>query len=173
MGVGHDLVARAERGHPAALTIDTVARIAAVLGLQLSVSLHPDGEPVRDKGHLALLGRLRSRLAAALRWRTEVPMPIEGDRRSADALIEGATFEIIVEAETHLDDIQALERGIAGKQRDLGVARVILLVADTRHNRAVIARVPELLRRFPVSTRACLAALAAGRDPGGDGLVIL
>lgn len=173
VGVGHDLVARAERGHPAALTIDTVARIAAVLGLQLSVSLHPDGEPVRDKGHLALLGRLRSRLAAALRWRTEVPMPIEGDRRSADALIEGATFEIIVEAETHLDDIQALERGIAGKQRDLGVARIILLVADTRHNRAVIARVPELRRRFPVGTRACLAALAAGRDPGGDGLVIL
>lgn len=173
VGVGHDLVARAERGHPTALTIDTVARIAAVLGLQLSVSLHPDGEPVRDKGHLALLGRLRSRLAAVLRWRTEVPMPIEGDRRSADALIEGATFEIIVEAETHLDDIQALERGIAGKQRDLGVARVILLVADTRHNRAVIARLPELLRRFPVGTRACLAALAAGRDPGGDALVIL
>ncbi|MEX2184975.1 MAG: helix-turn-helix transcriptional regulator [Chloroflexota bacterium] len=173
VGVGHDLVARAERGHPSALSIDMAARIAAVVGLQLSVSLHPDGDPVRDKGHLALLGRLRSRLPAGLRWRTEVPMPIEGDRRSADALIGGGTFEIIVEAETHLDDIQALERGIAGKQRDLGVARVILLVADTRHNRAVVARVPELRLRFPVGTRACLAALAAGRDPGGDALVVL
>ncbi len=171
--VGHDLIARAERGHPAALTIDMTARLAAVLGLQLSVSLHPDGDPVRDKGHLALLDRLRSRLGTGLRWRTEVPMPIEGDRRSADALMDCAEFEAIVEAETHLDDIQALERGIAGKQRDLGVARVILLVADTRHNRTVIARVAELRRRFPIGTRACLAALASGRDPGGDALVIL
>lgn len=100
-------------------------------------------------------------------------MPIEGDRRSADAFMDCAEFEAIVEAETHLDDIQALERGIAGKQRDLGVARVILLVADTRHNRTVIARVAELRRRFPIGTRACLAALASGRDPGGDALVIL
>ena len=100
-------------------------------------------------------------------------MPIEGDRRSADAVIGLEALEAMVEAETHLDDIQALERGIAAKQRDLGVGRVILLVADTRHNRAVIEGVPELRRRFPIGTRACLFALAAGRDPGGDGLVIL
>lgn len=173
VGVGHDRVARAERGDPAALTIDMTARIAAVLGQQLTVSIHPEGDPVRDKGHLALLERFRSRIEPGIRWRTEVPMPIEGDRRSADALMDGERLEAIVEAETHLDDIQALERGIAGKLRDLGVKRVILLVADTRHNRAVIARVPELRRRFPIGTRACLAALAQGRDPGGDGLVIL
>ncbi len=100
-------------------------------------------------------------------------MPIEGDRRSADALIGGMGVEVMVEAETHLNDIQTLERGIAGKQRDLGVERVILLVADTRHNRAVIAGVPELGRRFPIGTRACLAAVARGLDPGGDGLVIM
>lgn len=100
-------------------------------------------------------------------------MPIEGDRRSADATIDGDSLNAIVEAETHLDDIQALERGIAGKQRDLGVERVILLVADTRHNRAVLARVAELRRRFPIGPRACLASLAIGRDPGGDALVIL
>jgi hypothetical protein len=62
---------------------------------------------------------------------------------------------------------------VGAKQRDLGIARVILLVADTRHNRAVVLRVPELRRRFPVSTRACLAALDKGRDPGGDALVVL
>jgi hypothetical protein len=96
-----------------------------------------------------------------------------GDRRSGDAVIEGREFEILVEAETHLDDIQALERSIAGKQRDLGIERVILLVADTRHNREVIRCVGELRRRFPVGTRACLAALRRGRDPGGDAIVIL
>ena len=65
----------------------------------------------------------------------------------------------MVEAETRLDDLQALERRIYLKQRDLGIRRVILLVADTRHNRAVLEAHPELLERFPVSTRACLLAL--------------
>jgi hypothetical protein len=41
------------------------------------------------------------------------------------------------------------------------------------HNREVVKRVEEIRRRFPVTTRACLAALAAGRDPGGDALVII
>lgn len=62
---------------------------------------------------------------------------------------------------------------MAAKQRDLGIARVILLVADTRHNRSVIASYPAIRERFPVSTRACLAALARGRVPDGDALVIL
>ena len=173
VGTGHARVARAERGDPDTLTIDLLSRIAAVLGLELSVSLHPDGEPIRDKAHLALLERFRSRIGPTLRWRTEVPIPIEGDRRSADAVIDIEGFEAIIEAETHLAEIQLLERGIAGKQRDLQIDRVILLVADTRHNREVISRVPELRRRFPVGTRACLTDLARGRDPGGDALVVL
>jgi hypothetical protein len=100
-------------------------------------------------------------------------MPITGDHRSGDALVEGGDFDALVEAETHLHDIQALERSIAGKQRDLGASRVVLLVSDTRHNRDVIRNVAELRRRFPIGTRACLAALGRGRDPGGDALVIL
>ncbi len=100
-------------------------------------------------------------------------MPIVGDRRSADALIQGERFEAIVEAETHTDDIQALERGIAGKQQDLGIGRVVLLVSDTRHNRNVISRIEELRRRFPIGTRGCLGSLSRDADPGGDCLVIL
>lgn len=173
LGVGHDLIARAERGDPAALTIELAARLAAVLGQELSVSLHPDGDPVRDKAHLALLERLRARLGPELRWRTEVPIPIAGDRRSADALIVGTRIEALVEAETHVYDVQELERGIAGKLRDLAMTRVILLVADTRHNRSVVKNVPELRRRFPVGTRASLSALCRGLDPGGDALVLL
>ena len=63
--------------------------------------------------------------------------------------------------------------GFRAKQRDLGAKRAILLVADTRHNREVIRQVPDLRREFPISTRACLAALGRGEDPGGDCLVIL
>ena len=171
--MSHSRVGRALRGEPGVLTIELATRMASVLGLELSVTLHPSGDPVRDKSHLALLERFRARLPASIRWRTEVPMPIEGDRRSADAVIDSTGWVALVEAETRVDDVQALERKINLKQRDLALGRVILVVADTRHNRAVVERVPALKERFPVSTRACLAALGVGRDPGGDALVIL
>ena len=170
--VSHTKVRGVETGR-SDLSIELAARMAAVLGLELGVSLYPDGEPVRDKAHLALLERFRTRLPATIRWRTEVPIPIAGDRRSADAVVDGPDWAALVEAETRLGDVQSLERAIAGKQRDLGIGRVILLVADTRHNRRVIADVPALSERFRVGTRACLAALTSGRDPGGDCLAIL
>ena len=56
---------------------------------------------------------------------------------------------------------------------DLGVRRVILLVLDSSHNREVVRSTPWLAERFPVGTRAALAALASDRDPGGDCLIFL
>lgn len=173
MGVGHELVARVERGDPRATTIDLVARISEMVGLQLAASLHPNGDPVRDRGHLALLARFRARLDPTLRWRTEVPIPIAGDQRSGDGVITGPFGDVLVEAETHLADIQALERKVRAKARDLGVVHTVVLVADTRHNRAVIAAHPQLGESFAVDTRTCLNRLARGVEPGGDCLVIL
>lgn len=173
LGISVDRLKRAERGEPAALTIDLAARIAPLVGLQLAASLHPNGDPVRDRAHLALLSRLRQRLHPTLIWRTEVPMPIPGDLRGADATIEGAFGTILVEAETRVTDFQAAERKATLKQRDLGATRLILLVADTPHNRQVLKLHPELRERFPIATRTCLAALARGEDPGGDCLVLL
>lgn len=80
---------------------------------------------------------------------------------------------MLIEAETHLGDVQALERKCAAKARDLGVIRTVLLVADTRRNRQVIRDHPELTDRFPIGTRACLAELAHATDPGGDCLIVL
>jgi hypothetical protein len=87
--------------------------------------------------------------------------------------VDGNEIGVLIEAETRIDDVQALERRISAKQRDLKLGRVILLVSDTRHNREVVAQIPTLRSRFPVSTRACLAALRQGRDPGGDAIVFL
>jgi hypothetical protein len=167
-----------ERGEPAALTIDLAARIAPVVGLQLAASLHPNGDPVRDRAHLALLDRFRARLHASLLWRTEVPMPIAGDLRGADGVIGGGVAPngvgtVLVEAETRLTDLQAVERKALLKKRDLGADRLILLIADTPNNRKVLELHPELQERFPIGTRKCLAALARGVDPGGDCLVVL
>ncbi len=173
VGVSPDTILRVERGEASAMAIDLVARVAAVLGLQLAASLHPDGDPVRDRGHLALLARMRSRLGSGAPWRVEVPIPIVGDPRSGDATAAVTGGDVLIEAETHLGDLQLVERKAAAKQRDLGAIRLVLLVADTRHNREVLDRHPELRERFPIGARACLAALCRGADPGGDCLVIL
>lgn len=100
-------------------------------------------------------------------------MPIEGDRRSADGVVDGPGVMVMVEAETRLDDVQALERRVSSRQRDLGVRRVVLLVADTRHNRTVVRLTPALADRFPGTTRACLGALSNGREPKTDSMVFL
>ena len=173
LGVSSDRVQRALRGDAGALTIDFAARMAAVLGLQLGVGLYPDGDPIRDRAHLALLARIRKRLGEYVKWRFEVPIPIPGDRRSADAVLVGAFGEILVEAETHLADIQALERKAFAKARDLGIGVVILLVSDTRHNRSVIAMHPELTAAFPIGTREGIAAIVSGRAPKGHCLFVL
>jgi len=172
-GLSHTQVIRIERGLAPRVDIDVLARLAAVLGLDLSLHVYPTGPPVRDKAHLALLGRFKARLHPSIRWRTEVPIPIPGDLRTADATAIAGAFDATVEAETRLGDVQATERKLHTKQRDLGTTRAILLVTDTRHNRAVIASVPDLRAQFPIGTRACLAALCRGDDPGGDCLVVL
>jgi len=173
VGVSHDTIARLLRGDAAAMTIDLLARTAEVVGLQLASSLHPNGDAVRDAAQLRLLARFKARLHAALRWRTEVPVPITGDLRSGDAVLAGEGWDALVEAETHLGDIQLIERKASAKRRDLGADRLILLVSETRHNREVIRLHPELRERFPIDTRTCLGRLARGQDPGGDALVIL
>ena len=173
IGLSHSAVGRLERGELQRVTVDRIAIAGAALGLDLRIGLFPSGSPVRDAAHLALIERLHQRVNPSLRWRAEVPVPLPGDLRSADVVINGPAVDALVEAETRLDDLQALERRVRIKQRDLRIRRVILLVADTRHNRSVLTAHRELAERFPITMRACLAALRAGRDPGGDSIVLL
>lgn len=173
VGVSPARVQRAEQAGAIAMTVDLISRMASVVGLQLASSLYPSGDPVRDRAHLALLARFRRRLQPSLTWQTEVPMPITGDTRAGDGMIVADFGTVLVEAETRVADVQAVERKAALKKRDLGADRLILLVADTPSNRRVLALHPELREHFPVGTRKCLAALGRGEDPGGDCLIFL
>lgn len=173
VGRSHQTIGRLERGEMPSLSVELICVVASVLGLDAAVGLYPNGTPVRDAAQLALLERLRVRLGPGRRLRLEVPMPIVGDRRSVDALQREATFEAMFEAETRVDDVQALIRRIRSKQRDLGCTRVVLLLSDTRHHRELIRLHPELRDEFPVTPRHGLQALAAGIDPGGDVLILL
>jgi hypothetical protein len=76
--------------------------------------------------------------------------------------------------ETKLGDIQALARRIRLKQRDGEVDLVILVVADTRHNREMLELHREALRELlPLDGRQVLASLRHGRLPDRSGIVLL
>jgi len=172
-GVSREQLSRLERGRLQRFDLRLLAALLALLGHELSVRSFPIGEPIRDRAQLTLLARLDVRLHVTWRRTREASLGIQGDLRAWDELLEGPV-RIGVEAETVLADLQDLQRRIARKQRDGGVDRVILLVADTRHNRAVLRdHLAALRATFPLSTREVLSALAYGRDPGGSGLVVL
>lgn len=173
-GASHTKISRVETGRLTSVSLVDLARLAGVVGLDLSARLYPAGPPIRDAAHVALLGRLRACLAPTLRLRAEVPLPLVGDPRAWDAIVDGCGPPLAVEAETKLRDIQALLRRVALKQRDADLDRVLLLVSNSRANRQIVRTAAELLAEmFPVPSRVMLAALAEGRDPGGSGIVLL
>jgi transcriptional regulator with XRE-family HTH domain len=167
-GIDHARIWRFERGHLGELTVPDISAIGAVVGLDVRLRAYPAGDPIRDAGQQRLLERFRARLHPGLGWRNEVPLPIDGDLRAWDAMIRGIGWRIAVEAETVLDDIQAVERRIALKQRDGGIDHVILLVADTPRNRRGLTAAPTAFATFSRDARAVLRALAAGADPGAS-----
>lgn len=173
-GLSHATWSRLERGLASGMSVIDLARASAVVGLDLRVRVYPGGRVLRDQAHVELLERLRERLAADVRWATEVPLPNPGDRRAWDALAVVEPVRIGIEAETRAHDSQELQRRLNGKRRDGGVDHVILLLADTRHNRAFLRSAGMgFLADFPVDGTTALQRLAAGRDPGGSAVVLL
>lgn len=174
LGWSHTKVGRIERGTLSSLSVADLSQLSATLGLAVVVKVYPDGSPVRDAAHLALIARFRARLPLPLKLAIEVPLPIAGDHRAWDAIIHGAGPPIAIEAETRLRDVQELTRRIALKQRDGHIATIVLLVADTHTNRRVLREhQPALTNAFPVSGRSALYALARGISPAGSTIVVL
>ena len=90
-------------------------------------------------------------------------------------LIIGAV-RVGVIAETRIRDLQALLRREHLKQAEADgrVDHLLLLVSNTRHNRAALAEAGEALTAtFPLTTRAVLTSLARGEAPPASGVVIL
>lgn len=168
---------RIERGVLGTVSIDQLARLGAAVGLDLRVHAYPGPMPIVDDAQVRLLARLLARIHQRLTVRSEVGLPIPGDLRAWDQVISGfdpPDEPLPVEAESRLLDSQAQVRRITLKLRDSGLSAVLVVVADTRRNRdAVAAARPVLAADFPSSSRQILSALAAGRHPGGSGLILL
>jgi transcriptional regulator with XRE-family HTH domain len=174
VGTSHSRVFRFERGMLADPAVGFVGACCAVVGLELGLRTFVVGDALRDRAHRALLERLRVVLHATLRWLLEVPVASPGDLRAWDAEIRGPGWRVRVEAETRLTDGQELLRKLRLKVRDGGGGGLILLVADTRANRDALASLrPDLRELLPLDSRPMLAALRAGLEPPGRGIVIL
>jgi transcriptional regulator with XRE-family HTH domain len=174
IGISHTEVSRIERGVAARVPYVTLVSMGAALGLDVPLRAFPNGDPIRDAAQLALLARLRVLLPAPLTWRTEVPLNVRGDQRAWDAVIGGPDWRVPVDAESRLRDVQACTRRVALKKRDDGSDVVILLVADTRHNRRVLRLAgPGLAGDFPMTGPVALAALRSGEAPSGSAILLL
>ena len=178
-GLSRSQVGRIERGEVPEISILVVARIAAVLGLDTSLRFYPVADAVRDASQVELLERLHGRAHRSLQWSTEVPVAGPGDLRAWDAVVSGfATGDpgrrCGVEAETRPNDAQALDRKLALKIRDGRMAVVVLVLGNTRHNRAFLRGAGRVLRgRFPGDGRRALELLAAGVIPELNSIILL
>jgi transcriptional regulator with XRE-family HTH domain len=164
-------VSRIERATTAA-TVDELAAMAGVVGLDLVVQLYPGGSPVRDVAHVRIMGRLKAQLPDRFRLASEVPIPIPGDQRAVDAVLVDPALRVGFELESRLLDVQALVRRANLKQRDARLARMVLVVPDTPGNRAAAAAGHATLSAaFPVGHRAVLSALRASELPPANGVL--
>jgi transcriptional regulator with XRE-family HTH domain len=172
-GLAQSRISRTERAVAPQARLDELTRHCAALGLKLTLRVYPEGVPVRDDGQLRLLQRLRGVVSELFRWRSEVLIAGHGDLRAWDVVLDGPGL-VAIDAETHLRDMQALQRRLELKWRDSGKPRLVLVVAATHHNRAVLREHREALAStLPLDSRATLAALRAGKVPAENGIVLL
>jgi transcriptional regulator with XRE-family HTH domain len=174
--VGHHAswLSRVERGSMRSVTVEDLVVVGAAAGLKVWIAAYAAERAIVDAPQILLLRRLRGRIGEHWAWQFEVVLPAAGDQRAADAVIRRGSTTIMIEAFTRLADAQAQLRRVHVKARDLGIERVVVVVAATNANRRALASAADVLAAsFPLSTRPTLAALAAGRDPGANGLVLI
>jgi len=164
---------RFETGTVATTVLD-VSAVGALVGLELSVSLHAAGQRIRDKGHQALIGRIRKHLSEAIVVFAEAPFPALHDLRSWDLLLRIGRQRVGIEAETRIRDIQQLVRRLRERGRSGGTDVVVLFLSDTRTNRELVDELREALGPdFSARPSAILSALREGRPLARGGVVLI
>ena len=174
-GVSRSETSRIERGEAVWVDVMTLGRLAAVVGLDLWVRTFPGEEPLRDAAHLRLTDAFRELVAAPLRIRVEVPIGDRRDRRAWDVTLDDpADDTCAVELETRFVDAQAQHRRIAQKLADTPIDRVLLVIADTRANRAAVRAAAGLLgTAYVIEDRAAIDALRSGRLPPRSAVIFV
>ena len=172
--MSHAQFGRIERGGLVHLTFEQACRAGYAVGLRFGGQMYAGGDPVRDTAQLRLLERFVALLPSLARVDREVPLPVPGDRRPWDALVTLDGRRAGCEAETRLGDMQALERKLAQKVRDGQVDLLLLVIADTAHNREVLELHRHVLRDLlPLDGPQVRRALRNARLPLSSGIVLV
>ena len=175
VGVVPSVILGLERAHLPGPRPELLSRHVAAVGLRARIKVYPDGDPIRDAASTALIGAFRAKLAVGQRFRPEVPVSDEpGDMRAWDGVLYLPACTCGLEFVTRFHDCQAQLRALHLKQRDGSVDRLIVVVKATHANRRALSAARDIVAAaFPLGTRKVMAALAAGRDPGANGIVLL
>jgi transcriptional regulator with XRE-family HTH domain len=174
IGVSASEISRRELGKSRRLTGEKLAVHGAAVGLRVSVRLWPIGGGVRDAAQARYIARFVARVGRAWRVTLEAPIRRTGDLRAVDVLLVNPQARVAVEVVTRLVDLQAQLRAAQLKARDIEATRLVIVVAGTHANRNALAAVRRtLVESFDLDTRRLMVDLAAGRDPGRDGIVVL
>jgi transcriptional regulator with XRE-family HTH domain len=174
VGVSESTLRRIEAGKSRHTSPETLIRHGAALGMRTGIRTFPNGPPLHDAPQLGLIADFRGRIQpGGWDWDYEHRMPIQGDRRAIDAVISRPTCRCGLEFFVRFHDCQAQLRDVLLKQRDAGLPRLFVVVRGSNANRRALRSAEEVLKTaLPLGTREVLAAPAAGRDPGANGLVI-
>jgi transcriptional regulator with XRE-family HTH domain len=189
VGLSQATISKIERGEGGTLSLVAWQRVANALELPLDLKLGRDArEETRDAGHLAM-----QELLLRFGRRSGYPRTFELTTRPSNpsawvdvGLVDHVRRRLILaECVNVMEDIGASTRSSDRKQAEaeaLAIAigrgrpytvHVCWVIRDTRRNRQIIGRYPELFAaRFPGSSQRWVAALTHGADPPSDrGLV--
>ena len=175
IGMSGSEVGRIERGLIEDVSVRNLDRIAHASGHHLSLKLYPADDliPRCRTGAPARAAPRAAPSVTRLAYRGAAPWRHQPQRLGRCGQIK--SDRTAIDAETRIRDSQALTRRLELKfERDRTVARLVVLVADTRNNRRALELIREGMREaFPLDTREILAAFARGELPAAGGIVVL
>lgn len=178
LGLHPSNVWRLESGEVAEVSVRRLSEMASLLGLELSLQLYPIGDPVRDKGQLALGNRLDALLSDRWRVTDETLLPGTGELRAWDKLLRlidsSPPYLVGVDLETRIRDIQSLVRRTRGRERDGRVNAILMVVSNSAVNRRLVDELRRALgEAYLTEPRHIVRALRAGEPLPGGGVLLL
>ena len=174
LGWSQAFVSRLDRNLVPNVSLLDLCLLAAVYGLEPSLSFHRIGPALRDKGHEALIARLLRLLPPAWKVAREMAFPNPGDPRWWDVLLGLPGFKLGVEAETRIRDMQALIRRMRERAAQGGVDEFLLVLSDSHHNRDLLEQLRQGLgQEFSEPQPALVRALSSGTPLASSGVILL
>lgn len=176
-GVSRDTEGRVETGD-AHVGLEALCSVGRAVGLDIVIRAYPSRPmSLRDSGQLTIARLLCDQAHGS--WNAILEVPAGDHGEATDIVFFGSREILASEIERMILDFQGQYRRGAQKRDELArqhnrPVRLVLIVEDTRRNRAALAEHEAFIRRsLPAGSREVLKALRTGQPLGRDGLLWL